>query len=295
MQEQGYDCATLFGIQDYYNKFGYAACIPSSYLEVRTRDAEKAEAQLKVEPYRDELRPQIETIYHLENQLITGTIERTAKTEWFHKGSNYDQKAEAVVFLRDQRVMSYASCDLTDGNVSVAEVGAVLPSFYPDIVRWAAEKAIRQRNSTIQFILPTNSRFADHLSLYGAKANIEMHRCSDGMGRIINLKSFLQNTLPEWTRRCLKDSRLNSPFALKLVTDIGTETLSWDGDQMRIRDDSPSATLHLPQMRLMQLCMGYVEPYNQFYQPETHAEGKRELVEALFYKSIAHMWIGDHF
>src|SRR5262249_3016322 len=42
MAENGFDCATLFGIGDFYDKFGYAACLPDGRVEVATRDAERA-------------------------------------------------------------------------------------------------------------------------------------------------------------------------------------------------------------------------------------------------------------
>src|SRR5688500_988060 len=46
MEAEGFDCATLFGIRDFYDKFGYAPCMLVPRFEVRTRDAERAAASL---------------------------------------------------------------------------------------------------------------------------------------------------------------------------------------------------------------------------------------------------------
>src|SRR2546423_1535943 len=35
MADEGYDCATLFGIRDFYDKFGYAPCMLVPRFEVR--------------------------------------------------------------------------------------------------------------------------------------------------------------------------------------------------------------------------------------------------------------------
>jgi hypothetical protein len=43
MAENGFDCATLFGINDYYHKFGYAPCLTWNEWKIQTRDAERAE------------------------------------------------------------------------------------------------------------------------------------------------------------------------------------------------------------------------------------------------------------
>src|SRR5436305_890107 len=40
MTEQGYDCATLFGIPNYYDKFGYAVCLSECWFELATRPLE---------------------------------------------------------------------------------------------------------------------------------------------------------------------------------------------------------------------------------------------------------------
>ena len=51
MTQEGFDCAILFGIPDFYDKFGYAVCLPECRTEMRTRDAERADATLTARPY----------------------------------------------------------------------------------------------------------------------------------------------------------------------------------------------------------------------------------------------------
>src|SRR5262249_49323551 len=89
MTENGFDCAMLFGIPDFYDKFGYAVCLPACRFEVQTRDAERAPATLVRRPYAPEDPPAVQQIYAANNADLSGSIVRSEKTSWFGKGSDY--------------------------------------------------------------------------------------------------------------------------------------------------------------------------------------------------------------
>ncbi len=303
MAENGYDCSTLFGISDFYHKFGYAACFPECVIKVRTRAAEQASKSLSVRPFTPDDLPAVRAIYDAENALLTGAIVRGESARWLTQGTGYGRQAKGFVFCdASGEVAAYAAYDAaSDSNpityeVAVGEVGARSPEYYSDIVRWAAELAITMRVGEISFQLPPDSAFGAYLTFYGAEQSLSYPRCWDGMGRIIRLKPFLEATLPEWTRRAREAKRLEPGASARLVTDLGEATLVWDGESVALsEEENASGTVTLGQDRLMQAAMGYHGAETILLLPGVQAQGDLTLFRTLFPRRLPYMWRADRF
>ncbi|HLV80493.1 MAG TPA: GNAT family N-acetyltransferase [Chthonomonadaceae bacterium] len=297
MEANGFDCATLFGIEDFYHKFGYAVCLADSRSEVRTRDAERALASLSVRPFAQDDLPAVRDIYAANNATLNGSIVRSDGTRWFRKGSRYDTGVEVCVFTNDAgAIVAYAARDTSRDRVTLCEAGARRPEYYADITRWAAEYAVQQRVENITFMLPPDSLGAAYLTQIGARQTLSFPRNGEGMGRILNLGRFLEKTLPEWTQRASAAREIVPGTALRLETDIGDITLRWTGTTLDIDDSArASGTVRLPQWRLMQMAMGYYGAELTLSFPEVEATGDLGLLYPLFPRRLGYMWACDHF
>lgn len=297
MAEHDYDCATLFGIDNFYDKFGYAVCLPECRVEIRTRAAERASGTLIARPFTPEDLPAVRALYAACNADLTGSIARNEKSHWLRKGSNYDVPVEACVFTEGtDEIVAYAARDNTDEKAVVTEAGAREPRYYADIVRWAAERAVALRVESIAFLIPPDSLLASHLTLYGANQRLTFPHNGGGMGRILRLHDFFRKTLPEWTRRASSAASISTDAALRLETDLGDLTLRWTGDAVELDTTAQaSGTVRLPQARLMQLAMGYCGSALALSLPEVEANGDLGLFHALFPRRLAYMWQADHF
>lgn len=297
MAENGFDCATLFGIRDFYDKYGYAVCMPDSQFTIRTRDAERAEKTLEVRPFTPEDLPVLRAIYAENNADLTGSLVRDEQRDWFRKGSWYERRAEAFVFTdRSGAIAAYAARDRTDEEVVVCEVGARHPKHYGDIVRWAADRAVELREGKMSFLLPPDSPCGVYLTRFGAEQRIGYPRNSTGMGRLLRLEPFMEKTRPEWTRRAAASRALEPGLSLRLETDIGNVTLRWTGETVELDDPSrASGTVRLPQWRLMQLVMGYYGADIAPAFPHVETDGDLRLFQTLFPRRLPHMWVTDHF
>jgi hypothetical protein len=117
MAEEGFDCATLFGISDYYDKFGYAPCLAWNTWTLPTRDAERAELRLNVRPMGENDFPALHDLYAQNNAALTGSIVRNDRAKWVQKGSWYGTPAETFVFTDDAGVVvAYAIRDKAARN-----------------------------------------------------------------------------------------------------------------------------------------------------------------------------------
>jgi predicted acetyltransferase len=295
MAEQGFDCATLFGIPDYYDKFGYAPCLAWSEWTIRTRDAERAELRLNVRPMQEGDLPALHDLYARNNAAVTGSIVRNDRTQWAKKGSWYGTPPETFLFTDDAgEAVAYAVRDKSKEQVKITEVGATAPRHYQDIVRWAADNAVACRCENIAFLLPTDHLCCETLTRYGVKLETSFPRNSSGMGRILRLESFFEKTLPEWTRRAQAAARPGS--SLRLETDLGALTLEWTGDAVTLSSKSDTdGTVEIPQYRLMQLAMGYYSADFAPCLPGVSASGDLTLFRTLFPRRPASMWVADHF
>ncbi|HZO87284.1 MAG TPA: GNAT family N-acetyltransferase [Chthonomonadaceae bacterium] len=292
-----YDCAILFGIPDFYDKFGYAVCLPACRVEVHTRDAERAQDSLSARPFVPEDLPAVQEIYAENNADLTGSILRGEGTGWFRKGSWYGDPAEAFVFTDGAgAIRAYAARDRTEERVTVCEVGALQPEYFADIVRWAADRAVELRVEKIRFLIPPDSLFSAYLDQFGAEQTLTFPRNGGGMGRILRLAPFFEKTLPEWTRRAGAVQGLAVGASLRLETDIGALTLRWTGEQVEMNaSERASGRVQLPQSRLMQLAMGYYSSVLALRFANVEGEGDLRLFHVLFPRRLAYMWVADHF
>jgi hypothetical protein len=295
METEGFDCAILFGINDYYHKFGYAPCLVSSEWKIPTRDAERAEFRLNVRPMDESDLATVHDLYAQTNAMLTGSIARQDRTQWPKKGSWYGTPSESFVFTDNAgEVVAYAMRDKANDRARIIEVGATEPRHYQDIVRWAADYAVVCRCENVGFLLPTDHLCSETLMLYGVTCETKFHRNGAGMGRLLRLESFFEKTLTEWTRRAKR--LVNPGSSLRLETDMGGLTLEWTGDAVALSTKPDAAgTVQLPQSRLLQLVMGYYSAETACSLPEVWGEGDLTLFSTLFPRRPAYMWVADHF
>ena len=79
-------------------------------------------------------------------------------------------------------------------------------------------------------------------------------------------------------------------------TDIGALTLLWTGEAVEMgQGEAVQSVITLPQLRLMQLAMGYYGAETASALPDVRVTGERDLFCALFPRRLAYMWVSDHF
>jgi hypothetical protein len=306
MTTKGFDCATLFGISHFYDKYGYAVCFPSSTVKIPTRYAEKAVSTLTSRHRTLADFAAMKEIYAANNAEMTGSLVRTEKSEWFQHGSDYNRSAGKQIFVFTDAagtVQAYLAYDeKSDGSpirdeCVVCELGVRQWDYLSDIVHHAAERAIAMRVESIQFCVPPESIPARYLARFGAEQVIEYPACSDGMGRLIRQESFFRKTLPEWTKRAASVQNLPSGLSLELKTDIGSTKLTWTGRQIvqEPTDGATSGQAQMPQFRLMQMAMGYEGAETVLLYEDVKSDGDIRLLHTLFPRKLPYMWMPDHF
>lgn len=300
MRAQGYDISILFGIRDFYHKFGYAPIMPDYRLVLETRNAEAAPRHdgYQLRPFEPTDAAAVLNIHQATNMLSPGMVVRDpAHFSGFSMGSGFGVGAQAVVILdARQQIVGYAVYDQKPREVTVVEVGATSPRLFDVLLHHFAEMAIKFRCEHLQFVLPPDHPFAAYCRRYGATLTVTYPRCEGGMARIMNQQATLEKLQPEFAARVQNSPFADRQVAVALETELG-RTVITTGSPVRVSADGPAQdTVRLPQSVLMQLLVGY-RPASDALLDE-RVDGAPEAVEllaTLFPTRWPYMWWPDRF
>jgi len=305
MIEQGYDVSMLFGIDNFYTKFGYASCLPSHKQTVQTRDAEDAcKVQSDAQAYTlSALEPQdmeaVLTLYNRNNAARTGTIVRAKEYfEKFTKGTWWGVPPDAFI-LKDEagQVRAYAVLDKTDRAVNVVEAETDDDALFGPLMAVFAKRAIEKRCGEITFYRPRDHAFAEYAQRFGCKWEIDCPKDGGGMMRILNLKSTFDKVRPDLERRMAAAAGHAPTGRLAIETDVGAMTLSTNNGMLSLDFEPPAqADLVLSQDKLTQMLVGYRRPGDVLNDPDVRATGDAHAwLDVLFPTCQAYVWSADHF
>ncbi len=299
---EGYDVSMLFGIANFYDKFGYASCLPEYSMTIQTRNAEEAKADAsayKMRPIEERDWDAVLALYNRRTATRTASITRSVEHfRGFNKGSDYWVTAKAVLW-EDQagRLIAYAAWDKNDQAVNVIEAHSARPETYPMLLNAFAQRAIEKRCGEITLFIPPDHPFAEFVQRYGCEWRIKHPTRANGMMRLLNQAQFFDKIGPELERRVAHSRLAGLTRSLQIETGIGTTTLNFHHGKLTGSTDTPAEnTVTLPQGQLMQLITGCRGVQDLIADPDVHTRGQvRPLLEALFPRGHPYVWLADYF
>lgn len=198
MIREGYDASALFGIGDFYHRFGYVVYMAEPHntrFVLQARHLPVAET-----PYtaREAAREDMRAITELYNDLTycrTASIYRNPdRFEGFSKGSEWFTPVKAYVLELDGVFAGYFCVDDKPYRARLTEIGVTTAECYPAIINFLAELAKREQAETVALYLAPDDPFVYHMRRYGMAADIKYFNDGGSMMRIINKDSFLAKT-----------------------------------------------------------------------------------------------------
>jgi predicted acetyltransferase len=293
MQHMGFDVSMLFGIPNFYHKFGYATCLASPKVSVKTRDAELAQAQtvaLQARSLTPTDLPFVADLYNRANTARTCSVVRSKESyAGFAQGTGWWMRTEAVIFEQaEQRFAGYAAWDKSEQAVDVIEAEAVDAAFYPTLLYYFAQQAVAKRCENIRLHMPPDHPFAEFVQRYGCEWSIAHPRQADGMLRIVNQATLFEKLRLELNCRLAAVWPESVPQALHVRTELGEAVLN--------PGPSGAIWLELPQEKLIQLITGYRSMRDMGTEPSVHMlPGSEPFWTVLFPKGHPYVWLSDHF
>jgi len=293
MTDAGYSVSMLFGIPDFYDRYGYAPCLPEHRTVIATRDAERAAgaaAGCSVRRLQPDDFPFIVGLYDRHNRCRSASIIRDARNfRQFSKGSSWHVPADGAVFLDSGgRRVGYAVWDRTEHAVRAVEADASDPRTFPAILCELARIAVARRCGEVELFMPSDHPFVVFTRRFGCRSTVTYHRMGQGMMRILNQEPLFQQLLPALERRLPEQRRVR----LRLETDLGTVRLLLNPKGSR----ESRVTLRAPQHTLMQLVVGYRSAEDVLLDEGVEARGPAaEVLDVLFGRQSPYVWLADWF
>jgi len=298
MTKNGYDISMLYGIPDYYSKWGYSSTLPEYKITMPLRNARRANPGLNPRPMTNDDANRVLDIYESTNELRTGPVRRP-RGKWlrFRKGSDWRILADGTVFEDDSsQIVGYYAADRWPRVMRITEVGATEVRFYENMLGHASKVADQRQAAELEIFVPSDHEFANLCKRMGCTFRIEYQYDAMGMGRIINVRSTMEKLRGELSRRLDGSGVGRFPPRLAIKTEIGSVTLKISGSGLDVSDDTSQDWVDLPQCALMQLVLGYRTVADVLADPAVKSQGNvYTVLGALFPAGNPYIWLSDWF
>lgn len=303
MYDRGYDVSLLFGISDFYPKFGFVSCLPSYKLTLTTRIVERALHRAgagktaRVRIGRPQDFPRVRALYNQEYARRTGSIQRTGRWRGFRMGSTWGSKTITLVAATGGHILAYAGVDDREDALTVFEVAGD-PRAYPALLRALAREAVAKRVESMAFLLPPDDRFSMYARRFGGTLTVNYPYTGAGMLRVINLATLFDKLCPEFSARLQAAGFSGRPQTFVLRTDVGSVQVTAGEAGVRVRPARAGkrVVVEMPQHRLSQLLFGYRTVADVAGEPGVRIpRALTGLLEVLFPLQWAHVSRADYF
>ena len=305
MNKNGFDVSMLFGVPNFYHKFGYATAIPETYVEFDTKDVQAAVSTYQVRKFQTEDAPEILDLYAANNAERTGTPLRD-EMGWEKFTERGGIVPDPYVVLNEAgQVIGYFVCDgenvkkdMIERNCTLFDIGFQDRTIFETIVHFLVDSVNYTSAARIRCAIPADHPFAIFCRRYGCRTNTYTPKNHLGMMRIINQSSTLKKIVGELEKRLQRSADLGQWRGKILIsTDIGQDCLEIDRDNITYTTNQVNAChFETPQDKLIQLMMGRRSIEDLAIESDVSvSEEIIPMLDTLFPLDHPHVWWSDRF
>ena len=294
MKSHGYHVAMLFGIPNFYHRFGFTTALAEYSTTVTVAEAaEVPHDPFRIRPAKPGDIPALQRIHAGNDTDVACSLLRSAA----HITNKWGRwKPAQAITNPDGRVTGYLLPRGADETLHVEDFGVADRACCGALLKACADIAAADYRSRIRFAGPPSHPFLQFLHQYKSIHETEITRNQGGMMTFIDIGEALESMIPEW------ENLLSRSAARTLKTEI---TLLVDKRPFRIRahrgvvdvaQTSGANKVSLSAAELMHLTTGYryLDEILSQRRRILNAEGKG-LLTAIFPKRTPYVWVIDRF
>jgi GNAT superfamily N-acetyltransferase len=303
MEAEGCDASVLFGITDFYHRYGYAPVFPDVALSLCSADLPHCEEAAVRRMRRSDL-ADVVRLYNAHSGARTGMVVRGRDWApgWRMPRMGEDTVRRAgrvtVVCRPSGRIAAYYVSDIQAGRFHVSELGVSDPWSCLALAGALRRRAARLGIERIRVHVPPDDPFARFGTRFGSEHRTAYPSNSGSMGRIIRLAPLFRKLLPTLTGR-LGDAEVRWERPLELHTDIGTVCLNHVSGCVVLSRMPPAQRplrVSLPILKLTQLAFGYRAVADISHDAGVSIPGAAlPILDVLFPVGTPYMWWSDRF
>lgn len=301
MERQNCDMSILFGIDDFYHRYGYAVVFANQSMWLKTSQLLSLNGPLKARRGRRADHEAMRRLYRNYNAARSGMDARQKnwKPRWYMPNLGKDTVRRAgkflVVYDARDRVRGYAVYDIQAERTVVTEVCGKDREALASVGKTIARRAKRAGAEEVLFHLPCDDPFISLCIPLGCTCLIAYPFNQSAMGRIIHLNRLMKKLLPVFQKRWAH-SELNWTGEFAIDTDIGRVGFEISGSDIVMTDVGGRARVSMSQMALTQLVMGYRQVVDIAYNDGIKISRQLlPVLDILFPKGNPYMWWTDRF
>jgi predicted N-acetyltransferase YhbS len=183
----GYDLSLLFGIPNFYHRFGYVVSFSQIMTDLLTRDVKPLEGSISYERFDGSV-SELAHLYNSENEGVTGTYVRPTYR------LNRRPKQHTIFTFEN----GYAMCGRQGDTMQVGDCAGD-PATILEIAR---QRAVAEVCPKIEFVfVPPRSRMGEFLQTLTHRRIIHREAAGGPMMKIVNLQSTIEKIAPVLSRR----------------------------------------------------------------------------------------------
>ncbi|RLD08135.1 MAG: hypothetical protein DRI44_10205 [Chlamydiae bacterium] len=250
-KEAGYDFSILFGIPDFYHKFGYSRAWNTSNYKISLNNLPKEKPELNVKKLKKSQYPEIEKLYNNATENLTGTAVRPTYNVYIKEDIGYcwtDKKGKILGYVFVKIKHDELECLEAIGNAE-------------QILRAVAKIARQGLRTNVNFSF-LHYELPVAKALRGKNCVVETHfeACGGPMAKIVNLKTTLQKLEAELTKR-MKQSLIPDYTGELLISNSEEKVcLKINDGKVTVSDNSNTRNFIKGDYRLVEMIFGTTEP-----------------------------------
>ncbi len=319
MEQAELGLTMLYGIPNYYHKFGYASAGPNRLVYV---DAASSGPELPsgwhMRPLQTDDLTDIQRIYsqYLSLNVCGARIkpEGMRSWSWLSGVATGERDDECIVLTApDGHVAAYACHGRGSWSQNaleqaqpetfvisepLAESPAAADALLQACQVWMPEMAAKLNRSLKRMAYAVTEEGAVAAALMRTNCEFsQLHRaCANCMVRVANMQQLFENMMPEW-RRLARNGALHIDSSITFDTELGSKSLHVGLGGVHMCSPSESRNhLKLSIGQLGQLVLGAVSAKHFLAQlPEPASAEVVELCQLLFPKRQQHMYLTDRY
>jgi predicted acetyltransferase len=288
MRGEGFHLSALYGIPDFYTRWGFAPALPESRVTIRTCDAELAPSRLAVRQMTPDDARAVAGLYAEVNATRTGTVLRPKDWSGFTRGPGWTSRFATFVAEQDGDVVGYAMYTLDLSSCIIGEIGyrdrAVWSTILAEIGRIAWERRLEK----FTILAPPDDPFLAYCQRYGYSLEVSYARNAHGMARVIDQDALIKELAPLLRRRAA-DAKVMPAGTVAFDTDLGQTRLE-------IGSGDETFRVHLPQWALAQLVLGYRGIDDILFESEAYTDPRAlPILRAIFPEGFPYTYTADRY
>ena len=225
MKEHGYPLTMLYGIPNFYHKYGYIESVKDYKLLLNTSTALPVVGAYRIRPWQTEDLPAMLALYqnNFQDNILT-----VARTEAYFRRLITEPKRIIIAVDKTDQPVGYAHvCDDITRQYVVNEVAAVNLEAAQTLLHEILAQAPQPLAPTLEIRMSPRMPFVHQMLHLGSEMKIRAYGEGEGIGMlaVINLQQLLDELKPLLSQRLQHSEFYNLSEPLTLATEQEAVTL----------------------------------------------------------------------